>query len=101
MKSLSIDTLRTEIDREHELIFSSLLRRFSLAEKIWEIKKQNSDNFIDLSREKNLICQFDQKTEVLQNPELKNALHTIFQSIIDENKKYLKSKIQTEKGTCD
>ena len=90
--------LRTEIDREHQIIFQSLVRRFSLAEKIWEIKKQNSTGFVDEKREQNLLSLFDKDLE-LQKPELKQAMKNIFRTIIDENKKYLTAHLlPAEKG---
>ncbi len=98
MNSLNIDNLRTEIDREHRLIFESLLRRFALAEKIWEIKKEHSLALVDTNREKNLLSLFDLEP-AMKNPELQKALKNIFQKIIEENKNYLNSKFQTENSS--
>ncbi|MBC7754402.1 MAG: chorismate mutase [Moraxellaceae bacterium] len=84
----SIIQLRQEIEKLHEELLHLILKRKNLVSQIWEIKKTNRRDMIDLDREKALIDQFDQTPELQNDPALKNFYHNVVKNIIAENKKY-------------
>lgn len=86
-----IEKLRVELDQIQTEMVVLLRRRFSLAQKIWQIKKEKSLNFTDLNREHTIIHQFDQSISDLAEQQ---AVQNIFKSVLSETKKYLETKLK-------
>lgn len=84
----SIMQLRQEIEKLHEELLHLIMKRKDLVRQIWEVKKTDSLDVIDLDREKALIEQFDQTLELQNDSALKNFYHNVVKNIIAENKKY-------------
>lgn len=86
-----IEKLREEIDQIHGELVRLYRRRLTIAEKIWEIKKQNQMSFIDLSREQKIIQSFDDS--IIEEKE-KLAVRNFLKNILNETKNYLEAYLK-------
>ncbi len=81
-----IEKLRAEIDQIHKELVRLFRQRLLLAQKIWEIKKQNKMSFIDSSREEKVIQSFD---ESISEEKEKLVVQNFLKNILGETKNYL------------
>ncbi|MGZ3774484.1 MAG: chorismate mutase [Pseudobdellovibrionaceae bacterium] len=88
----ALENLRLEIDKIHEELRELLLRRRDLTLAIWKIKKENNYPFITPQREAEILEQFLSHPDFEKDPEFREAMAGIMNSILDEYKKYLLKK---------
>lgn len=86
-----IEKLRSEIDLIHSELASLFRRRLQITQQIWEIKKSQGLPFFDAERERHILHRFDDQVEDLHE---KQALRNFLQSALNENKKYLETKLK-------
>jgi chorismate mutase len=84
-----INNLRKEIDQIHKDIFNLILKRITVTNKIFKLKKISKIKLTDKKRENELTTMFEKNKKINGNPPLQRAIQNIQKIIIQENKKYL------------
>jgi chorismate mutase len=89
----TIARLRQEIDQVHQELHTLLVRRRDLTMAIWKIKQEQGLPFFNAEREAQIVADFVKLGQASQNePAFDELLKGVMNSILQEYKKYLKSK---------
>jgi chorismate mutase len=86
-----IEKIRSEIDEIHVELARLFRQRLVLAQKIWELKKDQNISYLDSNRESKIIYKFD---AVISQNEEKEAVQNFFKCILLETKKYLEVRLK-------
>jgi chorismate mutase len=89
-----LNFLRSEINNLHSQIIALILKRLALAKEIAKLKSAQKIELEDLSREKEIIHQFDSQ---IVNDSEKLAVQNILRCILNESKVVMRESINEKK----
>ncbi|NLM72758.1 MAG: shikimate dehydrogenase [Clostridiaceae bacterium] len=90
-----LGSIRKEIDELDRQLANLIEKRMELVNLVAGYKKNHNIGVLDSSREKEVI---NNVLSQVKNPELKESISSIFQSIMDISKEYQKKKISINSG---
>lgn len=90
---MNLSEARAEIDAVNVALVPLLERRLDAVCHVMEYKREHNMAVLDSNREAAIL---EAISEYVQNPEYKEAIKTIFQSIMDVSKEFEQAHLQQE-----